>query len=141
MFYEPILLPLLAQVLLTFLVWIYLYITRLREIQRKQISPQQLANRSGGQSLLTDSAGPADNFKNLFEMPMLFFLAVLLSLILLIQDQLLVNLAWGFVILRAIHSLVHCTYNRVLHRFTVYAASSLVLALIWFRLGLYILTQ
>jgi len=93
------------------------------------------------QSLLVDSAGPADNFKNLFEMPVLFFLAVMLSLILLIQDQLLVNLAWGFVILRTIHSLVHCTYNRILHRFTVYVASSLVLVLMWFRLGLYILTQ
>jgi hypothetical protein len=141
MFYKPILLPMLAQVLLIFLVWIYMYITRLREIQRKEISPQQLARRSDGQAFLSDSAGPSDNFKNLFEMPTLFFLAVLLSLVLFIQDDLLVKLAWGYVLLRAIHSVIHCTYNRVLHRFTVYFTSSLVLALIWFRLGLYILTQ
>jgi hypothetical protein len=118
-----------------------MYITRLREIQRKDISPQQLARRSDGQTLLSDSAGPSDNFKNMFEMPMLFFLAVLLSLLLFIQDDLLVDLAWGYVILRVIHSVIHCTYNRVLHRFTVYFTSSLVLALIWLRLGLYILTQ
>ncbi len=141
MFYKPILLPLLAQVLLTFLVWIYMYITRLREIQKQDIEPQQLAQRSRAQTLLAAVAGPADNFKNLFEMPLLFFLAVLLSLILLIQDDLLVTLAWSFVILRVIHSLIHCTYNRVMHRFTVYIASCLVLLLMWFRLGLYILTQ
>lgn len=141
MFYKPILLPLLAQVLLTFLVWIYLYATRLREMRQKSIDPQQLAHRSAAQALLQGSAGPADNFSNLLEMPLLFFIAVLLSLILLIQDDLLVTLAWGFVALRAIHSLVHCTYNRVLHRFTVYIASSLLLALMWLRLGVYILTQ
>jgi hypothetical protein len=138
MFYQPILLPMLAQVLLTFLVWIYLYVTRLAEMGRKDIDPQRLASRSAGQALLTESAGPADNFRNLFEMPVLFFLAVVLALVLLIQDDLLVQLAWAFVALRAVHSLIHCTYNRVLHRFVAYAASSLVLLLMWVRLGLFI---
>lgn len=141
MYYQPILLPLLAQVLLTFLVWVYLYVTRFSEISRKGINAQQLSDRSQGQALLKDSAGPADNFKNLFEMPVLFYLAILLSLTLLLQDELLVQLAWGFVILRALHSLVHCTYNRVIHRFTAYLASSLVLILMWIRLALYVLTQ
>lgn len=141
MFYKPILLPLLMQVLLTFLVWVCMYVTRLREMQRKNLSPQQLALRSGTRELLTDSAGPAENFSNLFEMPVLFYVAVLLSLVLLIQDELLVTLAWAYVISRSIHSIVHCTYNRVLHRFTMYMVSSLVLTMMWLRLGLYILTQ
>ena len=141
MFYQPILLPLLAQVLLTFLVWIYMYITRFREIHLKGYDAQRLAQNSAVQSLLTESAGPADNFRNLFEMPVLFYLAVLLSLVLLIQDELLADLAWGFVLLRALHSLIHCTYNRVVHRFTAYLASTLFLALMWLRLGLYILTE
>jgi len=139
MFYQPILLPLLAQVTLTFLVWVHLYVTRLTEISRKNIEPQDLARRTGGQSLLVDSAGPSDNFKNLFEMPMLFFIAILLSMMLLLQDMLLVQLAWAYVVLRALHSLIHCTYNKVLHRFTVYIASTLVLILMWLRLALYIL--
>jgi hypothetical protein len=138
MFYQSILLPMLAQVGLTFLVWIYLYVTRLAEMGRKDIDPQRLASRSAGQALLTESAGPADNFRNLFELPVLFFLAVVLALVLLIQDDLLVQLAWAFVALRAVHSLIHCTYNRVLHRFVAYAASSLVLLLMWVRLGLFI---
>jgi hypothetical protein len=141
MFYKSILLPLLAQVLLTFLVWIYLYITRLREMSRKNIDPQQLAEAGQKKLLLTDSLGPSDNFQNLFEMPVLFYLAVLLSLVLLIQDEVLVQLAWGFVLLRVIHSLIHCTYNRVLHRFWAYFFSCVLLLLMWLRLAVYILTQ
>jgi hypothetical protein len=140
MFYQPILLPLLAQVALTFLVWICMYISRMREISGKRIEPQALAHRSAGQALLTDSAGPADNFKNLFELPMLFFIVILLSLMLLIQDAMLVQLAWAFVALRGLHSIIHCTYNKVLHRFTAYLASSLVLFLMWIRIGIYILS-
>ncbi|HLF31443.1 MAG TPA: MAPEG family protein [Xanthomonadales bacterium] len=141
MFYKSILLPLLTQVLLTFLVWVYLYITRLREMRLKNINPQQLAEAGQKKLLLTDSLGPSDNFQNLLEMPLLFYLAVLLSLVLLIQDEVLVQLAWGFVLLRAIHSLIHCTYNRVIHRFWAYFFSCLLLLLMWYRLALYILTQ
>lgn len=141
MFYQPIILPLLAQVALTLLVWVYMYITRVAEMNRKRIDPQRLKSRTGLQGLLTESAGPADNFKNLFEMPVLFYLAILLSLILLIQDELLVKMAWGFVILRVLHSVIHCSYNRVMHRFLVYVASSLLLILMWIRVASFVLTQ
>lgn len=139
MFYKPLLIPLLALVFLTFLVWVYMYVTRLREIKRKSIDPQSLDTRVHGQALLTDSAAQADNLKNLFELPVLFYVAVLLTLVLMIQDQLLVQLVWGYVALRYVHSLVHCTYNRVMHRFIAYTASCLVLMLIWARLAAYVL--
>ncbi len=139
MFYKPLLLPLLALVFLTFLVWVYMYVTRLREIKRKSIDPQSLDTRVHSQALLTDSVAQADNLKNLFELPVLFYVAVLLTLVLMIQDQLLVQLVWGYVALRYVHSLVHCTYNRVIHRFIAYAASCLVLMLIWARLAAYVL--
>ena len=138
MFYKPILVPLLAQVLLTFVVWAYMYFTRFREMNRKNLDPQQLSDRASMQALLTSSATPADNLKNLFELPVLFYVAILLSLVLLVQDALFVQLAWGFVILRAVHSLIHCTYNRVLHRFTAYIASTIVLLLMWFRLAMFV---
>ena len=141
MFYRPLLIPLLALVFLTFLVWVFMYVTRLAEIKRKSIDPQSLDTRVHGQALLTDSPAQADNLKNLFELPVLFYVAVLLALVLMIQDQLLVQLAWGYVTLRYVHSLVHCTYNRVMHRFTAYAASCLVLMFMWARLAGYILTH
>lgn len=141
MFYKPLLLPLLAQVLLTFTVWIYLYIRRLHEIRRKAIHPQALQDRSATQAILTDSARPSNNLQNLFEMPILFYVAVLLALTLMIQDAMLVQLAWGFVLLRAVHSVVHCSYNRVMHRFIAYVFSCLFLLLIWIRLAAYILSN
>ncbi|MGH8034763.1 MAG: MAPEG family protein, partial [Lysobacterales bacterium] len=73
--------------------------------------------------------------------PVLFYLAILLSLVLLVQDDLLVQLAWGFVAFRVLHSLVHCTYNRVMHRFLAYLSSCLLLMLMWLRLAAYILAQ
>ena len=140
MLYKPMLLPMLALVLLTFVVWVYLYITRIAEMKRKQIDPQSLNVRSKTQELLPDSVGPANNFMNLLEMPVLFYLAVLLSLILLVQDQVLVILAWTYVLLRYVHSLIHCTYNKVMHRFQVYFLSSIVLLLIWLRLAAYVMS-
>lgn len=139
MFYKPLLIPLLALVFLTFLVWVYMYVTRLREIKGKSIDPQTLDTRVHGQALLTNSAAQADNLKNLFELPVLFYVAVLLTLVLMIQDRLLVQLVWGYVALRYVHSLIHCTYNRVMHRFIAYAASCLVLMIIWARLAAYVL--
>jgi hypothetical protein len=139
MFYKPLLVPLLALVFLTFLVWVYMYVTRLSEIKRKSIDPQTLDTRAQGQALLTDSPAQADNLKNLFELPVLFYIAVLLALVLMIQDKFLVQLAWSYVALRYVHSVVHCTYNRVMHRFIAYAASSLILMLMWARLAAYVL--
>ena len=124
---------------LTFAVWTYMYVTRISEMRRKRIHPQRLNTRAHGQELLTDSSVAADNLKNLFEMPVLYYTAILLSMVLMIQDPLLVHLAWGYVALRFLHSLVHCTYNKVMHRFSAYLASCLVLLLIWARLLSYVL--
>lgn len=141
MFFKPMLLPLIAMVGLTFAVWLYMYVTRISEMGRKNIDPQDLDTPVKALELLTDSSGPASNFRNLFEMPVLFYLAVLLTLILLVQDTLLIALSWAFVLLRALHSFIHCTYNNVLHRFTAYAASCVVLLLLWLQLGWYVISN
>ena len=141
MSFKPILIPLLVQVLLTFSVWIYLFAWRIPEIRRKGIDPQRLQDRAAAHDLLPDSANASNNLKNLFELPVLFYTAVLLSLLLMIQDMLLVQLAWGFVALRVVHSVIHCTYNNVNHRFAAYALSCLMLLFIWIRLASYILVN
>ena len=81
------------------------------------------------------------HFINLFEMPVLFYAAVLLTLVMMIQDPLLVGLSWAFVALRAVHSFIHCTYNNVSHRFVAYALSCLALVFMWIRLGSFILSN
>ena len=84
---------------------------------------------------LKSAVNPSDNFENLFEMPVLFYVAALLIFVTGLTDPIYVFGAWAFVALRAIHSIVHCTYNKIMHRFYFYAASSIVLWLMWFRIS------
>ena len=139
MSFNLILLPLLTMVFLTFAVWVYLYALRIPESKQLKIKLDGLQTRTQADQHLTVSAAASDNLKNLFEMPVLFYVAAMLAMVLLIQDVLLIRLAWAFVILRIVHSVVHCTYNRVMHRFIAYLASCLFLILMWIRLATYIL--
>ena len=122
---NPLLLPLLAMVSLTLLVWVRLYTVRIPEMKRSRIDPQRLAG-SADKGLLKDTRA-SDNFINLFEVPVLFYVLVLASITSGINDPALVGLAWAFVALRAAHSAIQCTYNRVMHRFTVYALATVSL--------------
>jgi hypothetical protein len=138
MSFNPILMPLLAMVFLTFAVWVVLFVLRIPEIKLNNIDPEDLKDRAESHKLLKVSAAASNNLKNLFEMPVLFYVAALLATALLIQDTLLTSLAWGFVITRAIHSLIQCSYNRVMHRFPVYMLSCIFLLLLWIRLAQYL---
>lgn len=139
MYFKPLLLPLLAQITLTFIVMLIMYRKRVAEMKLKRIHPQRIRTRSKSKALLTDSASAADNFSNLFELPTLFYTAILLTLILMVQDGILVILAWSFVISRYLHSFVQVSYNRVMHRFSVFVFSGFVLLAYWIRLGWIIL--
>ena len=126
-------------VFLTFAVWVYLFALRIPEINRLGIDPDELQDRAESHKLLTVSGAASNNLKNLFEVPILFYLAAMIAMLLMIQDGLLVGLAWGFVILRVVHSVIHCSYNRVMHRFIAYLISCLFLMFMWIRLASYIL--
>jgi hypothetical protein len=126
-----ILLPALALVLLTALVWSWMYYTRIREIRARKIRIQTLADTSRARELLKRVAGPSENLANLFEMPVLFYVAVIVLYMTGLTNRLYLVLAWIFVALRYVHSLIHVSYNRVTHRFTAHVASTLVLWVIW----------
>jgi hypothetical protein len=123
--------PVFAMVTLTAIVWVSVYVTRLREIRKKRIPAQKLATRSGAGQILKNVAGPSDNLLNLFELPVLFYVLMVLLFVTDRGDVFYLALAWGYVLLRAIHSFIHCTYNCVLYRFSVYLASSLILWAMW----------
>ena len=139
MYFKPLLLPLLAQVALTFIVMIVMYRKRVSEMKIKRIHPQRIKTRYKSKTLLTDSASAADNYSNLFELPALFYLAILLTLTLMVQDGILVVLAWLFVVSRYLHSFIHVGYNNVMHRFSVFIFGSFVILAYWVRLGWIIL--
>lgn len=132
--------PALAMVALTFLVWCYMYFKRLRFIRAHSIDPQSVATRALGAKSLAEVAAPSDNLMNLFEMPVLFYFLVALLLITGTGSDGFVTAAWVYVALRALHSFIHCTYNRVLQRFIVYAASSILLWGMWAGFALKVLS-
>lgn len=127
---NPVLWPMFAMVLLTLLVWLRLFQTRLGEMKQRRIHPQTVATSVQMAQRVEDSRA-ADNFRNLFELPVLFYAAALLAVQAGSDSTLLLILCWIFVVLRALHSYIHCTYNRVMDRFKVYLLSGLVLWAIW----------
>jgi len=139
MYFKPLLIPLLAQVALSFIVMLTMYRKRVAEMKSKRIHPQRIKTRSNAHGVLPDSESAANNYVNLYESPVLFYTAILLTLILMLQDNVLVALSWIYVISRYIHSFIHVTYNRVMHRFTIFIFSSFVLFALWVRLGWIIL--
>ncbi|GAB2501832.1 MAPEG family protein [Arenimonas alkanexedens] len=135
---HPLVLPLLAMVALTLAVWVRLYVVRLREMRSARIDPQQLAG-SADKHLLKNTRA-SDNFMNLFEVPVLFYVLALATIALGMLDAWLPVLAWAFVALRTLHSVIQCSYNRVVHRFTAYLLATLCLfvylgRLVWLLLA------
>ena len=122
--------PFFATIFLTLLVWVYMYIRRIRFITGNNLSPKDLAVPGAlAQLSPPEVSNPSDNLKNLFEIPVLFY-ALALYLFLTNQvDAAYVNAAWTFVGFRALHSAVHCTFNLVMLRFYLYLFSTLA---VWF---------
>jgi hypothetical protein len=134
-----ILMPAIALVAVTFVVWLGMYFTRLRYMRINRIDPNDVATRERAAKLLEAVAGPSDNLRNLFELPVLFYLLIVLLFDTGHATANFVSAAWAFVALRTLHSAIHCTYNDVMHRFTVYAMSSLVLWGMWIAFALKLL--
>ena len=132
---NPILIPMFAMVALTFAVWVRLYVVRIREMRARRIDPQAVASSRKRAELLDDTRA-SDNFVNLFEVPLLFHVLCIVLLVTQTQNPWFVYGAWLYVILRVMHSAVQCTYNRVMHRFSIYFASTLVLMALWIGLAI-----
>ena len=133
---QQIFAPVTALVFLTLLVWVFMYHKRLGFMRKKKIDPQVLINKAEGEKTLAPVAGPSDNLKNLFEMPVLFYLLCIMLFVLGKVDAMFLNLAWAYVGLRTIHSLIQSTYNRIVHRFSIYMLSMIVLIWMWLKFAL-----
>jgi hypothetical protein len=122
--------PFFATLLLTLIVWVYMYIRRITFITSSKLSPGELAIPGKLAQISPPSvSNPSDNFKNLFEIPILFYVLVLYLSIGQQVDTMYVNTAWIFFGLRVLHSIVHCTFNNVMLRFYLYLFSTLA---VWF---------
>jgi hypothetical protein len=121
--------PFFATMLLTLVVWVYMYGRRLpfifsNGLDSKQMTPAELARVSPPQV-----SNPSDNLKNLFELPTVFYAVVLYLYATNKVDIPYVIAAWGFFLFRALHSVVHCTFNFIPLRFALYVISA---GALWF---------
>ena len=122
--------PMLAMVALTLIVWLRLYFVRIPEMRRLRIHPQAVATSAQKSARLVDTRA-ADNFSNLFEVPALFHLALIVAFLTQQVTPLVLGLAWVFVAGRVLHSLIQCSYNKVMHRFTVYSVTTILVWVLW----------
>lgn len=132
---QTILLPGLAMVSLTFVVLIAMYRRRVAQMKRERIHPQSVATSAESAAKLTDS-GPADNFRNLFELPVLFYFALTVCAVIGLDDIATLALAWAFVAARVLHSAIQCSYNKVMHRFRAYLLGAAILLALWVRVAI-----
>jgi hypothetical protein len=121
--------PCFAMVFLTLLVWVYMYIRRISFITDRKLTPKELTPIAFSQISPPAVSNPSDNLKNLFEIPIIFYVLVLYLFVTKQVDTVYVNAAWIFVVFRVSHSIVHCTFNRIILRFYLYLFSTMA---VWF---------
>ncbi len=128
-----ILLPMGGLVALTFIVLLMIPYARFTAGARKQVAMDDF-KYGESERVPAKVRIPNRNMMNLLELPLLFYVACLTLYVTKTANESFVWLAWLYVALRAGHSLVHLSYNKVSHRLSVYAASNVVLGILWLRL-------
>ena len=130
-----ILWPTFALVALIFAVWLTMFVDRVRHMRQVPPSPERLATSAGTKAYFEPVEAASNNFTNLFEMPVLYFALVPLLLVLHHAGHVEVALAWAYVVLRAVHSLIQIARQPVHVRFVVYLASCVALSAMWLGLA------
>jgi len=132
-----ILFPIVAMVALVVFVVVRIARSRISAVRRRDISV-------GFYKLYQGSEEPDElralrrHFANLFELPILFYVACIVAYVSVQVDIFLVLLAWLFVVSRYVHSYIHLTSNIVIYRFRVYGIGLAVLVLMWLTLTIHL---
>ncbi len=136
-----ILYPVFVQVLLTLGIYGLLLSARARALRA--------ANRARGNADLAmgrfawpdEAQKVANNQRNQFELPVLFYAVVAFALIVRGADLLMVILAWAFVITRVVHAAIHIGPNKVRWRGPAFTAGAIILLVMWAKLFLHVVTR
>ncbi|QZD87889.1 MAPEG family protein [Qipengyuania psychrotolerans] len=134
---SPILQAVVALAAWTMIMWIWMYATRIPAMSRNpKLDPAHMVGSTGTSlraELPEKVSWKADNYNHLHEAPTVFYAIAILLAITGYGDGMNALLAWIYVGLRVIHSLVQSTSNRVLVRFVLFALSSIVLMALIFH--------
>ena len=122
--------PLLALVAWTFLVLLLIPYQRVKAVRSQQINGDDF-KLGESENVPAKVSIPNRNYMNLLELPVLFYVVCIVLYLFSGLSPVTLGLAWVYVVLRIMHSLVHLTYNNVLHRLFFFATSNVVLSVIW----------
>ena len=126
---QMVLLPVFVQVALTFVLLFWMAMSRRASLMRGETKVRDIAL---GQPAWPERPTQISNcYDSQFQIPLLFYVLVILAWITKQADLLFVVMAWIFVILRLAHAYIHTTSNHVPTRFNVFAAGMLVLLVMW----------
>lgn len=122
--------PMLAMVVLTLALAPLVFVARVRAVRRGELAQERLRcfDGTGAPDAVTRTTR---HLANLFEMPVLFYVACLTALHLQMDGTLLASLGWAYLACRVAHAGIHLTYNRLGHRLAAFMASNVALYLLW----------
>ena len=126
---ESILAPLFVEVALTFGLLFYMGYLRTCAVRRGEVRLKDVA--LGQYNWPTPAIQASNSYSNQFELPVLFYVLVILALGLRKADLVFVIMSWIFVITRLCHALVHVTTNSMVRRFYAFVAGAIVLLIMW----------
>ena len=131
---KPALLPVFALIVWTFVMWFWMFITRVPAMQKAQIDPNTIKGGEDLRSRLPASVmNVSDNYNHLHEQPTIFYALAFYLALAGGADNVNVMLLWVYVVLRVVHSVILATFNNVTIRFLVFALSSFALLIIIVR--------
>ncbi len=125
-----ILQPAVALMIWTMVMWLWMYATRIPAMNAAKLDPDSLAQdptRTLDDILPASVQWKAHNYNHLHEAPTLFYAVTLLLAIAGQGNGMSVTVAWAYVALRVVHSLVQVTINKVIVRFVLFVLSSIAL--------------
>ncbi|WP_425104529.1 MAPEG family protein [Ancylobacter sp.] len=137
MYVTATLLPVFVQVALTFAVLFRLGAVRLKAIRAGGLVREEVVLGDTGWPPIVRQA--SNCFRNQFELPVLFYVLVVLALLTRQASDLFLVLAWLFAISRIVHAYVYVTSNHIGWRFGAFAFGALVLLAMWVLFALAIL--
>ena len=134
-----ILAPVFVLVALTFALNVWMGVSRTSSIRRGEVKIRDIA--LGERNWTKQTQQVANAFHNQFELPVLFYVLVVLSVITRQADLLFVLMSWLFVALRVVHAYIMVTTNYVPRRAQVHFAAMIILCLMWIIFALRVLAN
>lgn len=120
--------PAIVLVAWTLVMWLWMLARRLPAMRAHKVHPQDaLHTRDLSARLPSAAQAPADNYNHLLEQPTIFYATCVIGALAGGAGWIGLALAWGYVALRILHSVWQATVGRVMVRFYLFAASTLLL--------------